>query len=79
MFICLDCGEIFEKPKIFTETHGLDSPPYEKFYGCPECGGSFAKTFECDICGNYIEDEYIITDEGDIICDSCYTVHSIYD
>lgn len=79
MFICLECGTIFEEPKIFTETHGLDSPPYEKFYGCPRCGCSYAETYKCDICGKYIEDEYIITDKGDIICDSCYAVHSVYD
>lgn len=79
MFICLDCGEIFEEPKIFTETHGLDSPPYEKLYGCPECGGNFTEAFECDVCGEYIDDEYIITDKGDRICNNCYTVYNIYD
>lgn len=79
MFICLDCGEIFEKPKIFTETHGLGSPPYEELYGCPLCGGSYAETYKCDVCGKYVEDEYITTDKGYIICDNCYTTHSVYD
>ena len=79
MFICLDCGEIFEKPKIFTETHGLGSTPYEELYGCPLCGGSYAETYRCDVCGKYVEDEYITTDKGDIICDNCYTTHSVYD
>ena len=79
MFICLDCGEIFEKPKIFTENHGLGSPPYEELYGCPLCGGSYAETYKCDVCGKYVEDEYLTTDKGDIICDNCYTTHSVYD
>lgn len=79
MFICLECGNIFIEPKLYIETHGLDSPPYENFYGCPKCGGSFNDVPRCDICGQYIEDEYITTNKGDIICDSCYIVHSIYD
>ena len=29
MYICLDCGRIFEIPRKHIETHGLDSPPYE--------------------------------------------------
>ena len=79
MFICLDCGEIFEKPKIFTETHGLGSHPYEELYGCALCGGSYAETYKCDVCGKYVEDEYITTDKGDIIWENCYITNSVYD
>lgn len=79
MYICLDCGCIFENPRKYTETHGLDSPPYEEWNGCPYCGGFYTETYRCDLCGKYIEDEYITTDRGDIICDNCYTVHSVYD
>lgn len=41
MYKCLDCDCIFENPKKFIERHGLDTPPYEEFFGCPVCGGSF--------------------------------------
>lgn len=79
MYICLDCGNIFENTRKYVETHGLDSPPYEELYGCPLCGGSYVETYKCDVCGKYVEDEYITTDKGDIICDNCYTTHSVYD
>lgn len=40
-YICLECGTEFDKPKRFTETHGLDTPPYETYTGCPVCGGAY--------------------------------------
>lgn len=79
MYICLDCGHIFETSRKYIETHGLDSPPYEEWNGCPRCGGVYIETFKCDLCGQYVEDEYITTNKGDIICENCYTMHSIYD
>lgn len=42
-YICFDCGEEFDTPKLYIETHGLDSPPYEKVRGCPVCGGAYDK------------------------------------
>ncbi len=39
MFRCLECGELFKEPLEYEETHGLDTPPYEKMYVCPKCKG----------------------------------------
>lgn len=80
MFICLECGTIFEEPKKYTETHGLDSPPYEEFYGCPECGGGFHETFKCDGCGEWIDDFYVeIVPSNEIYCENCYVLKNIED
>lgn len=79
MYICLDCGRIFEIPRKHIETHGLDFPPYESWNGCPFCGGAYTETHKCDLCGQYVEDEYITTNKGDVICDNCYIIHSIDD
>lgn len=38
MYRCNNCGEIFEEPKAIYERHGLEYPPFEKIYVCPECG-----------------------------------------
>lgn len=35
MWICLECGHVFEQPAEFVERHGLDRPPYERITGCP--------------------------------------------
>lgn len=72
MFICLDCGKIFEEPIHFTERHGLDSPPYEEYDGCPGCGGAFAETYRCSCCGEWITDDYIKTDDDKRYCSDCY-------
>ena len=71
MYICFDCGELFEEPKHYVETHGLDYPPYETWKGCPVCGGAYDDAMECSICGNYITGDYI-EDDGVFVCDNCY-------
>ena len=78
MYYCLDCGHMFIEPKHFTDTHGLDTPPYEERDGCPECGGAYTKTYECGCCGRYIACNYVkIEDER--YCDECYRVHELGD
>lgn len=44
-YTCLDCGKTFDDPKRWEERHGLDSPPYEDFSGCPYCGGAYVLSF----------------------------------
>ena len=79
MYLCLDCGYIFSNPKTYTETHGLDTPPYEKYLACPVCGGAFVETYPCAICDNWITGDYIELSNGDIICDDCYVCKHIED
>ena len=38
MYICNSCKGEFEVAKTVIETHGLDTPPYEKIAVCPYCG-----------------------------------------
>ena len=78
MYLCLDCNKLFEEPRRYVETHGLDYPPYESWKGCPECGGAYVETFECAQCGRWITGDYIDVD-GTLICDGCYHIKSIED
>jgi hypothetical protein len=69
-FKCLECGHIFEDGEqvVWRETHGLDTPPYESFSGCPLCKGAYEETRRCKICGGeFLEEEL----NGDLICDEC--------
>lgn len=45
MYICNDCGEVFERPKfVFDEGCGWDD-------FCPDCGGQdFSEAEECKVC-----------------------------
>ena len=77
MFVCLDCGCIFEEPVRHTETHGFTDGLYETWDGCPKCGGAFVETKRCDNCNEYIIDKYIKTSNGDFLCDNCYTERDV--
>lgn len=54
MLICSDCGNEFEKPATHTETHSLDTPPFEERVCCPFCKSSNIReknTTHCRCCG----------------------------
>ena len=60
MYKCTECGNLFEEGEHATweETHGLDSPPYEKWSGCPVCKGVYEEVYQCEECGDWhTEDE----------------------
>lgn len=78
MYICLDCDELFEEPKRYVETHGLDYPPYETWKGCPYCGGVYEDAQECSRCGNWITGDCVYVD-GLVVCDNCYEEEDVED
>lgn len=79
IFLCYDCDATFHEPKIWTERHGLDTPPYETYAGCPLCGGAFATTYKCACCTRWIDGPYIKLDSGERVCENCYTTYELGD
>ncbi len=77
MYVCKECGEIFEEPEHCVERHGFTDGMYEEWDGCPECGGNYTEAFCCDLCGEYIQGDYIETKNGTLICENCYEVKDI--
>lgn len=77
MYICLDCNKCFDHPEVYTETHGLERPPYESFCACPYCGGDYARAYKCMCCDEWILGTYIKTADGDRICENCYNTYEI--
>ena len=69
MYRCENCGHLFEEGEqaVWEERHGLDTPPYEKWDGCPLCRGSYEQVYQCKECGEWHEEGYIF--EG--VCESC--------
>lgn len=68
MYICNECGEVFEEPKIYEEHH-----PYgmgyavEKIAVCPHCKDTdIDEAKVCQRCGEYVAELY------DSMCDACY-------
>jgi len=71
MYKCSDCGAVFEYPEEAVETHGLDTPPYERIEVCPGCFSTdFAVAAECECCGEWASD-YFETKDGHIYCEDC--------
>ena len=74
MYICLECGEVFEEPKRYTENcgYGASNDPYDYHYsGCPVCGGNYDEAIECDMCGEWCsreKAEYINVDGDEMLC-----------
>lgn len=77
MYICLECGSLFDKPVYYREKHGFDTPPYEEFEACPCCGGAFTETYECDSCGEWITGDYVELNDGSRYCEECYCIKTI--
>ena len=68
MFICNECGELFEEPYIHKERH-----PYgmgcaiEEIVVCPYCKDTgIAEAKQCSMCGEWVAE----LDDG--LCDVCY-------
>ena len=77
MYRCCECGNLFEEGEqaVWEERHGLDTPPYEKFSGCPICKGDYEEVHQCKECGEwYTEDELY---EG--LCEKCLRETINYD
>lgn len=73
MYLCLDCFAVFANPRRYLEKHGLPSPPYETFLGCPHCAGAFVQAFRCDACGRWVTGRYVSVTGGMRFCESCCT------
>ena len=60
MFKCCECGHLFEdgEQAVWEERHGLDTPLYEKWSGCPLCKGDYEEIRQCQECDEWhTEDE----------------------
>jgi hypothetical protein len=79
LFVCLDCGHLFEHPQKVQEKHGLEDGPFEEFYACPVCSGAYVTAPICDGCDEYITDDYLQTKDGSIWCQDCCMARNIGD
>ena len=79
MYVCLECGHLFSDADYWEERHGFDYGPGEQWSGCPACGGSYARTYECSCCGEYITGRYVKVDDDERYCEECYRVYELGD
>lgn len=69
MYKCENCGHLFEEGEqaVWEERHGLDTPPYEKWSGCPLCKGDYEEVHQCKECGDWHERDELMGE----MCDKC--------
>jgi hypothetical protein len=70
MYICNDCGEVFEEFKEVCEAHpyGMGSA-YETWCVCPYCeSNDFDEAEECECCGEAFPKKSLT----DGLCEECY-------
>ena len=79
MLVCLDCGNIFDEPKRWEETHGLEYGPYEHWSGCPDCGGAYVEAHRCDGCGEWIATETYVKMGNERYCEDCFEICDLAD
>ena len=78
-YTCLECGIEFDEPREWEEHHGLDDPPYERWSGCPACGGPYIQTHVCDNCGEPIFGPFVKIADGSEYCETCFDILEIGD
>ena len=68
MYICNNCGAVFDTPDTQTESHPYgEGYAQEKWSVCPCCGDNdFDEAKECRMCGELVSE----LNEG--LCDCCY-------
>ena len=81
MFVCTECGMVFEEPIKIEEDRGeyFGFPAYEEFYVCPKCKGVYVEAHRCDSCDEWIDGTYIKTDDDKRYCLNCYRVAELGD
>ena len=68
MYICEDCGSVFDEPKIVYERHPYGMGYATEAFGiCPHCKSSnFDTAKRCSRCDEYVAELH------DELCDICY-------
>lgn len=77
MYLCLECGHVFDEAKCYIETHNMDTPPYEMRRGCPNCSGSYVKATLCSQCGELVTGYYAVLKDRSVLCDNCYEIKNV--
>lgn len=76
-WVCTECSKTFEEPKVYTEQHGFDAPPYETYSACPYCGGPYVYAHICCCCDKVIIGPYLKLACGERVCESCYIEYDL--
>ena len=75
MYCCTDCKKEFEYVEIVFETHGMETPPFERIKRCPFCHSTDILEREsrhCKFCGSRLKEN------GEYCSSRCKKAGEIY-
>lgn len=74
LFVCIECGKLFEAPANWKENRGecFGFPTYEELSGCPYCYGNYTEAHRCNCCGEWITGDYIKVEDSNRYCENCF-------
>ena len=72
MWLCLDCGHVFDEPEV--ENHRAGSywgdPAWEPWGICPSCGSTeITEAEQCQRCGEWVPETHDVLNMW--VCDIC--------
>lgn len=83
MFVCRECGSLFEDPASYYEAHGFSDCRGEEWSVCPCCGSpDYDVGVFCHSCGEFIPSEDAIPihiPHTVYICEDCAIQGGYYD
>lgn len=81
MYICCECHNTFDYPFICYDDmlEHFGTPCHTIVHLSPCCKSDFVETFNCDLCGQPVLDDYISLENGQRICSYCFSKHNILD
>lgn len=69
MYICKDCGCVFDEAYSYEERHPYgDTYASEYFSCCPACGGDYDEAVRCADCGEWVSEEELHSE----LCEECF-------
>jgi hypothetical protein len=68
MYVCLDCGKLYDEQPTIQERHGeLDGNWYETLPDTCICGGNIEEAVQCKVCDDWYSEDDLV--EG--VCGYC--------
>ena len=51
-----------------------DEMGHLEYRGCPHCrSDQIVRAVQCDLCGEYVTEDYVVLKDGTVACADCYT------
>lgn len=73
MYYCNDCGALF-KELVPIKEYLDEGDGYLLYLGCPNCrSDQVDAAVQCDLCGEYVVNDYVVLKDGTIACYKCHT------